>query len=76
MKTAKWHQQVRSGDFNVKLKKKYTFLPFYVWISKFRMGDYFLKTCFVNRQFKKSSKGTVLNFHGTRYRVTPDTWLT
>ena len=72
MKTAEWHQQGRSGDFIVKLKKKYTFLPFYVWISEFRMGGYFLKTCFLNRQFKKSSQGTVLNFHGNRHRVTPD----
>ena len=46
----------RSGDFIVKLKKKYTFLPFYVWISEFRMGGYFLKTCFLNRQFKKFHK--------------------
>ena len=64
MKTAEWHQPGRSGDFIVKLKKKYIFLPFYIWISKFRMGGYFLKT--------KSSQGTVLNFHGNRYRVTPD----
>ena len=46
------------------LEKKYTFLPFYVWISEFRMRDNFLKTCFLNTQFKKSSEGTVLNFHG------------
>ena len=66
MKTAEWHQRGRSGDFIVKLKKKYTFLPFYVWISEFRKGGYFLKTFFLNRQFKKSSQGTVLNFHGNR----------
>ena len=29
--------------------KKYTFLLFYVWISEFRMGGYFLKTGFLNR---------------------------
>ena len=62
----------RSGDFIVKLKKKYTFLSFYVWISEFRMGGYFLKTFFIKSQFKKSSQGTVLNFHGNRHRVTPD----
>ena len=63
MKTAEWHQRDRSGDFIVKLNKKYTFLPFYhVWISEFRMGGYFLKTCFLNRQFKKSSEGAVWNF--------------
>ena len=72
LKTTEWHQRGRSGDFIVKLKKKYTFLPFYVWISEFRMGGYFLKTCCLNRQFKKSSEGTVLNFHGTRHKVTPD----
>ena len=70
------HQRSRSGDFIVKLKKKYTFLPFYVWISEFRMGGYFLKTCFLNRQFKQSSEGTVLNFHGIRHRVTADIWPT
>ena len=70
MKTAEWHQRVRSGDFIVKLKKKNTFLPF--WISEFWMEGYFLKTCFLNRQFKKSSQGTVLNFHGNRHRVTSD----
>ena len=53
MKTAEWHQRGRSGHFIVKLKKKHTFLPFYVWISEFQMGGYFLKTCFLNRQFKK-----------------------
>ena len=57
-------------------RKKYTFSPFYVWISEFRMGGYFLKTCFLNKQFKKFSEGTVLNFHGTRHRVTPDIWPT
>ena len=54
MKTAEWYQQGRFGDFIVKLKKEYTFLPFYVWISEFRMRGYFLKTCFLNRLFKKS----------------------
>ena len=53
MKTAEWHQRGRSGDFIVKLKKKHTFLPFHVWISEFQMGGYFLKTYFLNRQFKK-----------------------
>ena len=62
----------RSGDFIVKLKKKYNF----IWISEFRMGGYFLKTFFLNRQFKKSSEGTVLNFHGIRHRVTADIWST
>ena len=66
----------RSGDFIVKLKKKYIFLPFYVWISEIRMGGYFLKACFLNRQFKKSSEGTVLNFYGIRHRITADIWLT
>ena len=66
----------RSGDFIVKLKKKYTFLPFYVWISEFRMRGYFLKNYFLNRQFKKGSEGTVLNFHETRHRVIPDIWPT
>ena len=56
MKTAEWHQRGRSGDFIVKLKKKYTFSPFYVWISEFWMGGYFLKTCFLNRQFKNFQK--------------------
>ena len=72
MKTAEWHQQGRSGDIIVKLKEEYTFLPFYVWISEFRLGGYFLKPYFLNRQFKKSSQGTVLNFHGNRQRVTQD----
>ena len=72
MKTAEWYHQGRCGDFNFNLKKKYIFLPFYVCISEFRMRGYFLKTCFLNRQFKKYSEGTVLNFHGTRHRVTPD----
>ena len=70
MKTAEWHERGRSGDFIVKLKKKYTFLLFDVWISEFRMGCYFLKTCFLNRQFKKSSQETVKD--GNRHRVTPD----
>ena len=72
MKTAEWDQRGRSGDFIVILKKKYTFLPFYLWINEFRMEGYFLKTCFLNRQFKKSSQGTVLNIQGNRHRVTPD----
>ena len=76
MKTAEWHQRGRSGDFIVKLKKKYTFLPFYVWISEFRMGGYFLKTFFLNMQLKKSSEGTTLNVYGTRRRVTADIWPT
>ena len=76
MKTAEWHQQGRSCDFIVNLKKKYTFLQFYVWISEFRMRATFLKTYFLNRQFKKSAEGTALTFHGTRHRVTPDTWPT
>ena len=76
MKTAEWHQRGCSGDFIVKLKKKYNFLPFHVCISKFRIGGYFLKTCCLNRQFKKSSEGTVLNSHGTRYKVTLDIWPT
>ena len=67
MNGATKHNRGRSGDFIVKLKKKYTFLPFYVWISEFRMGGYFLKTFFLNRQFKKSSQGTVLNFHVNRH---------
>ena len=66
MKTAEWHQQGRSGDFIVRLKKEYTFLPFYVWIREFRMGGYFLKSCFINTQFKKSSQRTLVNFHGNR----------
>ena len=41
--------------------------------TQFRMGGYFLKTFFLNRQFNKSSQGTVLNFHGNRHRVTADT---
>ena len=65
-----------SGDCIVKLKKKYTFLPFYIWIGESRMGGYFLKTFFLNRQFKKFSEGTVLNFHGIRHRVTADIWST
>ena len=72
MKTAEWHQRARSGDFIVKLKKENTFSPFYVWISEFQMRGYFLKTCFLNRQFKKSPQETVLNFHGNRHRVTLD----
>ena len=50
-----------------KLKKEYTFLPFYVCISELRMGGYLLKTYFLNMQFKKSSGGTVLNFPGNRH---------
>ena len=76
MRREEWHQRGPSGDFIVKLKKKYTFLPFYICASEFRMGGYFLKTCFLNKQSKKSSEGTVLNFHGTRHRVTPDIWST
>ena len=74
MKIAEWHQRGGSCDFIVKLKKKYTFIPFYVWISEFQMGGYFLKTCFLNRQFKNSSEGTALNFHGIRHSVTADIW--
>ena len=72
MKTAESHQGGLPGDFIVKLKKEYSFLPFYVWISEFRMGGYSLKTCLLNRQFKTSSLGTVLNFHGNKHRVIPD----
>ena len=72
MKTAESHQGGLPGDFIVKLKKEYTFLPFYVWISEFRMEGYFLKTCLLNRQFKTSSLGTILNFHGNKHRVIPD----
>ena len=43
MKTAEWHQQSRSSNFIVKLKKIYT-LQFYLYISEFSMGVYFLKT--------------------------------
>ena len=56
MKAAEWHQQGRSGDFLVKLKKEYTFLSFYVWISEFRMRGYFLEACFLNRSFKNLDK--------------------
>ena len=40
MKTVEWHKRGRSGDFIVKLKKKYTFFTIlrvdkYVWISKY-----------------------------------------
>ena len=76
MKTTGWHQRGRSGEFIVKLKKKYTFLPFYVWIREFRMVGYFLKTYFLNKQFRKSSEGTVLNFHGTSHGFYPDIWPT
>ena len=41
--------------------------------TQFRMGGDFLKTFFLNRQFNKSSQGTVLSFHGNRHRVTADT---
>ena len=74
MNGATQQNQGRSGDFIVKLKKKYIFLPFYIWISEFQMGGYFLKTCFLNRQFKNSSEGTALNFHGIRHSVTADIW--
>ena len=73
MKTTQWDQQGRSGDFIVNLTKKYTFLR---WISEFQMRFYFLKACFLNKQLKNSSKGTALNFHGTRHWVTPDIWPT
>ena len=56
MKAAEWHQQGCSGDFLVKLKKEYTFLPFYVWISEFRMRGYFLEVCFLGRSFKNLYK--------------------
>ena len=46
MKTAEWHQQGRSGDFIVKLKKEYIFLPFYVWVSEFRMAGFFSENLF------------------------------
>ena len=48
MKTAEWQQQGRTVEFFVKLKKTTPFLLFYFWISKYRMGGYFLKTCFLN----------------------------
>ena len=38
MKTAEGHQRGCSGDFIVKLNKKYNFLALYMRISKFRMG--------------------------------------
>ena len=47
MKTAERQQQGSAGDFIVKLKKT-PFLLFYFWISKYRMGGYFLKTCFLH----------------------------
>ena len=72
MRTTEWHQRGRSGDFIVKLKKNKPFLLFYVSISKYRMGCYFLKSCFLNRQFKKSKQGTVLSSHKFGHRVTPD----
>ena len=72
MRTVEWHQRGCSGDFIVKMRKEYSFSPFYVWISEFRMAGYFLKTCFLNRQFGKSSQETVLNFHGNRHKETPD----
>ena len=43
MKAAEWHLGGRSGDFIVKKNP-----PFH-GISKFQMGGYFLKTCFLNR---------------------------
>ena len=46
MKTAERQQQGRAGGF--KLEKNPSFLPFYLWISKYQMGGYFLKTCFLN----------------------------
>ena len=55
MKTAERQQQGRAGDCIVKLKKN-TIFTIYFWISKYRMGVYFLKTCFLNMQFKKSHK--------------------
>ena len=68
MNAVEWHQGGHSVDFIVKLKKNCTFLPICVWISEFRLGSYFLKTCFLNKHFKKSSQETVLNFHGNRHR--------
>ena len=44
--------------------KGYILLPFYVWISELRVRCYFLETCFLSGQFKKSLEGAVLNFHG------------
>ena len=35
MNTAEWHQRSRSRDLIAKLKKKYTFLLFCVWISEY-----------------------------------------
>ena len=56
MKTAERHRRGRSGDFIVKLKKKYTFLPFSVWISEFRMGGYFWKFVSLTGNLKKFQK--------------------
>ena len=47
MKTLERQQQGRAIEFIVKLKKA-PFLLFYFWISKYQMGGYFLKTCFLN----------------------------
>ena len=46
MKAAERHQQGRAGNFIAKLKKP-TFLLFYFWISKYRMGSYFLKYIYI-----------------------------
>ena len=47
MKTVERQQQGSDVEFIVKLEKT-PFLLFYFWISKYRMGVYFLKTYFLN----------------------------
>ena len=49
MKPAERYQQGSASDFLFKLKKKFFFYYIIYWISKHRMGGYFLKTCFLNR---------------------------
>ena len=58
MKAAGWQQRGRSSDFiekNIQLKlKKINTLLFYICISELRIGGYFLKTCFLIMELKKS----------------------
>ena len=72
MKAAEWHQRGRSGDFIVKLNKKYTFFTILRLDRRIPDGRLISENLFPKQQFKESSQGTVLAFHGNRHRVAPD----
>ena len=57
-------QQPGQGIGLIVRLRKPPFWLFYFRISKYHMGGYFLKTCFLKIYFKKSCQGTVFNLDG------------